>query len=79
VGGDRGGLVFWVVLGTLVTTWYDRRRLYRMPPDLMAYVHRAVRAYQQERREPPGRNGVEPGSNATTAADTAPSRPPLSP
>ena len=25
------GLVFWMGLGILVTTWYDRKRLYRMP------------------------------------------------
>ncbi|MGO9956022.1 MAG: YhgE/Pip domain-containing protein [Solirubrobacteraceae bacterium] len=45
------GLVFWVALGILVTTWYDRRRLYRMPPDLMEYVDRAVLAYQTEKNE----------------------------
>ena len=28
------GLVFWVSVGLLVTTWYDRKRLYRMPPTL---------------------------------------------
>jgi hypothetical protein len=42
------GLVFWVGLGTLVTTWYDRRGLYRMPPALMAWVDRAVRGYEEE-------------------------------
>lgn len=44
------GLVFWVGLGVLVTTWYDRKRLYRMPPDLTEYVDRAVLAYGKEKR-----------------------------
>jgi hypothetical protein len=32
-------------------TWHDRRRLDRMPPDLMEYVDRAVIAYRDERRQ----------------------------
>lgn len=58
------GLVFWVALGILVTTWYDRRRLYRMPPDLMAYVDRAVLAY---RAETTGSGGVAPGAEEASA------------
>ena len=27
------GLIFWLVLGTLVTQWYDHKRLDRMPPN----------------------------------------------
>jgi YhgE/Pip-like protein len=42
------GAVFWLALGVLVTTWYDRRGLYRMPPILMGYVDRAVRGYTEE-------------------------------
>jgi hypothetical protein len=49
------GLVFWMGLGILVTTWYDRKRLYRMPPDLMEYIDRAVLAYRKETRESSGR------------------------
>ncbi len=44
------GLVVWVILGTVVTLWYDRKRLYRMPPSLMAYIDRAVKAYRDETR-----------------------------
>jgi hypothetical protein len=46
------GLVLWVVLGVAVTTWYDRKGLYRLQPDLMAYVNRSVRAYPREDHEP---------------------------
>jgi uncharacterized phage infection (PIP) family protein YhgE len=42
------GLLFWMALGILVTTWYDRKHLDRMPPELMAYVDRAVLAYREE-------------------------------
>jgi ABC-type multidrug transport system permease subunit len=42
------GLVFWIVIGTGVTIWYDRKRLYRMPPELMAYIDRAVAEYRED-------------------------------
>jgi YhgE/Pip-like protein len=51
------GLVFWLVVGVAVTTWYDRRGLHRIDPDLMAYAHMSARAYhdqQQRSREVPG-------------------------
>jgi len=41
------GLVFWVVLGVAITTWYDRRGLQRMQPELMAHLYRSVRDYTQ--------------------------------
>jgi ABC-type multidrug transport system permease subunit len=47
------GLVFWVALGVGATTWYDRKGLDRMPPDLLEYVDRAVVAYRDEKRENP--------------------------
>ncbi len=46
--GTGIGLVFWLALGFGVTTWYDRKRLYRMPPELMAHVDRAVEDYRQD-------------------------------
>src|SRR5262249_23431944 len=42
------GLVFWVSVGLLVTAWYDHKRLYRMPPDLMRFVDHAVADYRRE-------------------------------
>jgi hypothetical protein len=38
------GLIFWVLIGIAVTTWYDRKGLYRMQPDVMAYMNRSVRS-----------------------------------
>ncbi len=44
------GLVFWVSVGVIVTKWYDRRGLYRMQPEVMAYAHTSVRAYKQQQQ-----------------------------
>jgi YhgE/Pip-like protein len=35
-------LVFWLAVGLIVTTWYDRKGLYRLAPDLLAYVEQVV-------------------------------------
>ena len=42
------GLVLWVSIGVLVTTWYDREGFHRMPPDLMVYIDRAVADYRRD-------------------------------
>ncbi len=39
------GLLFWLIVGVAVTRWYDRRKLYRMQPELLAYVNESVRGY----------------------------------
>ena len=40
-------LSFWVVLGLGFTSWYDRRKLYRVSPDAIAYVEQSVAARAQ--------------------------------
>jgi YhgE/Pip-like protein len=35
-------LLFWIVLGVGVTTWYDRRNLYRLSPEMITTVEHAV-------------------------------------
>ena len=35
-------LAVWIVLGVGFTSWYDRRKLYRVPPAVIAEVERAV-------------------------------------
>jgi YhgE/Pip-like protein len=35
-------LVFWAVVGIGVTSWYDRRKLDRISPDLLRYVGQAI-------------------------------------
>jgi YhgE/Pip-like protein len=46
------GLVFWVVIGYVIASWYDRRGLHRIRPELMAYVHQSVEAYAEQRKDP---------------------------
>jgi YhgE/Pip-like protein len=69
------GLVFWVLLGALVTIWYDRKKLYRMPPELMAYVDEAVRGYKERTQAVPRHARGGPGSASTPTDNTAPSEP----
>jgi YhgE/Pip-like protein len=51
-GLDRGliltaiGFVFWVVLGTGVTTWYDRKGWHRLSPEILDYVHTSAQTYK---------------------------------
>ncbi|ABW15569.1 conserved hypothetical protein [Parafrankia sp. EAN1pec] len=46
------GLLCWLVAGTLIVRWYDRRAMHRLTPELLAYVDRAVQDYRaQERAE----------------------------
>ena len=52
------GLLFWLALGTAVVRWYDRKHLYRLHPEILAYVSNVVEDRKAEK--------------ATTAA-TAPS------
>jgi len=39
------GLAFWVILGAVVTAWYDHRGLERAPDELLAYIHDSGLAY----------------------------------
>jgi hypothetical protein len=36
------GLVFWLAIGAVIVRWYDRRRLYRLPPEVLAQVNATV-------------------------------------
>jgi YhgE/Pip-like protein len=53
------GLVFWLAVGLSVTMWYDRKGLYRMPPDLMRYVDRAVADYRRDQAALVDKSGRE--------------------
>jgi YhgE/Pip-like protein len=46
------GLIFWVILGFGITTWYDRRGLHRIRPEVMAYVHQSAGAYTEQSQQP---------------------------
>jgi hypothetical protein len=67
------GLVFWLVARTAIVKWYDRKRFYRMHPDVLTYVShyvttrtsRALRGCPRLTRVDPDTYGmvlrVEPG------------------
>ena len=38
-------LVFWVIAGAAVTTWYDRKGMDRLEPDVLEFMQRSARAY----------------------------------
>jgi hypothetical protein len=57
------GLLFWLVLGTVVVRWYDRKRLYRLHPDVMAQVNQSVQEYKTKHAAPaPPAPRQSPGS-----------------
>jgi YhgE/Pip-like protein len=59
------GLVFWVVIGVVVTNWYDRRGFDRLRPEVLAYTYSAVRTYKEQRQQLSTVDGPE----ATTSAE----------
>jgi ABC-type multidrug transport system permease subunit len=61
------GLLVWVGVGLGVTTWYDRKRLYRMPPDLMEHIDRAVAGYRRDKATP-GEQHESAGNGTPTEA-----------
>jgi hypothetical protein len=46
VAGASSGLVFWLIVSAVVVRWYDARGLYRISPELLAYVHTSADAYK---------------------------------
>jgi YhgE/Pip-like protein len=56
------GLLFWLAVGTAIVKWYDRKRLYRLDPDILAHVSASVQDYKTQ--------------HATAAAPPVTSQPP---
>jgi hypothetical protein len=44
-------LVTWLVIGVLVTTWYDRKHFHRMAPDTLEYINRSADEYEAQRAQ----------------------------
>jgi YhgE/Pip-like protein len=42
------GLLFWLAVGTAIVKWYDRKRLYRLHPDILAHVSASVEEYKTQ-------------------------------
>jgi YhgE/Pip-like protein len=49
-------LLFWAAIGLAITSWYDRRKLDRISPDILSYVERAIDGAAE-------RGAVEPGGS----------------
>jgi YhgE/Pip-like protein len=61
------GLVLWVIVGTAVTMWYDRRGMDRLQPDVLEYMQRSARAYAAGTRDPAASRDPGTGTPAQTA------------
>jgi YhgE/Pip-like protein len=69
-GLDRGivltaiGLVFWLLVGSAVTLWYDRQGLHRIEPGILDHIERSVQAYHDEHQPMPSALvGKSPGGD----------------
>jgi hypothetical protein len=60
------GLLLWIVVGTTVTIWYDKKGLHRIEPKLLELLEASAHAYQER----------EPGD---TVAGPPPATDPLAP
>ncbi|HXW43522.1 MAG TPA: DUF3533 domain-containing protein [Streptosporangiaceae bacterium] len=58
------GLVFWLLVGTVVVRTYDRRGLTRMNPELLAYVHASADDYQSRQDSAGQQDSADPGRAA---------------
>jgi YhgE/Pip-like protein len=70
------GLVFWLVLGTAVVRWYDRRGFERLSPELLAHVSEAVAEYRAKEAAALATSDHAPakGDDATPASQATTSR-----
>jgi uncharacterized phage infection (PIP) family protein YhgE len=42
-------LAIWLIIGVLVTTWYDRKHFHRMAPETLEYINRSADEYEAQR------------------------------
>jgi hypothetical protein len=63
------GLLFWLALGGAIVRWYDRKHLYRLHPEILAYVSNVVGDRKAEKATP----APAPATTAAATATTAPS------
>jgi ABC-type multidrug transport system permease subunit len=67
------GLLFWLVLGTVVVRWYDRKHLYRLQPDLLAHVSQSVEEYKAKHAPAPAPTPTE--AARPPSSETGPNKP----
>jgi YhgE/Pip-like protein len=63
------GLLFWLAVGTAIVKWYDRKRFYRLDPEVLAYVSTSVQAYKTQHTSatPALSESSQPPSGETTS------------
>jgi YhgE/Pip-like protein len=66
------GLLFWLALGTAIVTWYDRKRLYRLHPDLLAHLNHAVQDHKTRQATAPSSPS---GAAQPPSGEAGPGRP----
>ena len=47
------GLAFWLLVGGFVVRWYDRKGFYRLRPEVLAHVDKAVKDYRTKQAAAP--------------------------
>jgi YhgE/Pip-like protein len=67
------GLLLWLVLGAAVVRWYDRKRFYRLHPDILAHVDTSVQEYKAQQAPP---SPTHPEDGQLPNRETGPERPP---
>jgi uncharacterized phage infection (PIP) family protein YhgE len=70
------GLVFWLVLGTVVVRWYDRKHLYRLQPDLLAHVSQSVQEYKAKQATSQAPAPAPSDAQQPPGGEKGPDRPP---
>jgi YhgE/Pip-like protein len=74
------GLVFWLVLGTAVVRWYDRRGFERLSPELLAHISESVAQYRAKQAAPSiPSGGAPPAESDDTSSALDRTAPPIEP
>jgi YhgE/Pip-like protein len=66
------GLLVWLAVGATIVRWYDRKRLYRLDPDILAHVSASVEDYRTRRAAPAA---APSGTTKTPSGQAASERP----
>jgi hypothetical protein len=74
VTGAALGLVIWLILGTVVVRWYDRKGFHRIDPELLAHVAGSVQ--QDKSRNADARQQDSGKASRQTEPDTDAGNPP---
>jgi hypothetical protein len=66
------GLVFWLVLGTAVVRWYDRRGFERLSPELLTHIGESVAQFRAKQAASSSTSSSAPRDQSDDAPPAAP-------